>query len=122
MTQRLLAPLERAFGGVLGLDDLNLTVDFGGRLGYTVRRVLSPRNNFAVDLSQILSYPSRTQFGFELRPDAATSASFTYYWQAGVPAFTVGDIGSGYSGGVLSGVQPLSNRQGFRLNITRLYK
>ena len=77
VTQRFLAPVERFFVGALGLDDLNLTVDFGGRLGYTMRRVISTRSNLAATFSQILSYPTRTQLGFDMRPDATTTASFT---------------------------------------------
>jgi len=121
LTQRLIAPLEGLFGGVLGLDDLGLTVDIGGRLGYTARRVISRHINLALNFGQILSYPVRTQFGFDLRPDATTSASFTYFTQAAAPAL-FGDPNSSYQyTSVLSGVQPLSNRQGFRFNLTRRY-
>jgi hypothetical protein len=123
VTQRVFSPLERFFGDALGLDDVGITVDYGGRLGYTVRRVLSQHSNLAVNFSQVISYPTRTQFGFDLRPDAATSSSFTYFWQPYAPAILFGNPNNtyNYSGSVLSGVQPLSDRQGFRFVLTRRY-
>jgi len=123
LTQRLLSPLERVFGGALGLDDLGLTVDYGGRLGYTARRVLSQHSSLAMNFGQVISYPTRTQVGFDLRPDAETSASFTYFWQPYAPAIVFGDPNTtyNYTSAVLSGVQPLSNRQGFRFVLSRRY-
>ena len=44
LTQRLLSPLENAFGGALGLTDLELTLDYGGRVGYTARQQLSRKH------------------------------------------------------------------------------
>ncbi|MBV8488992.1 MAG: translocation/assembly module TamB domain-containing protein, partial [Candidatus Eremiobacteraeota bacterium] len=123
VTQRVFSPVERFFGDALGLDDVGLTVDYGGRLGYTVRRVLSQHSNLAVNFAQVISYPTRTQVGFDLRPDAATSSSFTYFWQPYAPAILFGNPNNtyNYSGAVLSGLQPLSDRQGFRFVVTRRY-
>ncbi len=125
VAQRLLSPLERVFGGALGLDDFGITYDYGARLGYTVRRVLSRHTTLALNFSQIITYPTRTQVGFDMRPDAATSASFTYFWQPYAPAIIFGDPNNTYvsstTAGVLSGLQPLSNRQGFRFIVTRRY-
>jgi hypothetical protein len=120
-TQHLLAPVERTFGTVLGLDDFSLTVDFGGRLGYTARRTIAPRNRFAATISQIISYPTRTQIGFDMRPDAATTVSFLYFWQASSPSLTLAGAGAYDRTLVLTGIQPYSNRQGFRLVARRRY-
>jgi hypothetical protein len=123
VTQRLFSPLERIFGGALGLDDFGLTYDYGGRIGYNVRRVLARRSNLAFNFGQIVSYPTRTQLGLDMTPDAATTASFTYFWQPYAPAIVFGDPNNtyNYNSSVLSGLQPISNRQGFRFIVTRRY-
>ena len=60
LTQRLLSPLENALGGATGLTDLQLTLDYGGRVGYTARQQLSRKHEVYATLGQVLSYPSRT--------------------------------------------------------------
>ncbi len=121
LTQRLLSPLENAFGGAVGLTDLQLTLDYGGRVGYTARKEISAKRQIAVTLGQVLSYPVRTQFGLTARPDAVTSASFTYFQQNGTPSYQNSIFGNTSTVQVLNGVQPLSNRQGFSAVITRSY-
>ena len=121
LTQRLLSPLENAFGGALGLTDLQLTLDYGGRVGYTARKQIDAKRQIAVTLGQVLSYPTRTQFGLTAQPDAVTSASFTYFTQNGTPSYQNSIFGNTATVQVLNGVQPLSNRQGFSAVITRTY-
>lgn len=123
LTQHFLGPLENAFGGLLGLTDFGITLDYGGRLGYSARQQLPGKKNIAISLGQILSYPSRTEFGFEARPDATTSLDFTYFQQEAPPAYTLSGYGSETTPGgtVLQGIEPLSNRQGFRITLTRRY-
>lgn len=121
LTQRFIAPAERFFEGVLGLTDLEMTLDYGGRLGYSARRLLVGRTNLAVSFGQVLSEPLRTQVGFEMRPDGATTASLSFYTQTGTPAVLTGTQSAFSTDGVLRGVQQLTNRQGFRFNVTRRY-
>ena len=121
VTQRLLSPLENAFGGAIGLSDLQLTLDYGGRVGYTARKQISTKRDIAVTLGQVLSYPVRTQVGITARPDAVTSASFSYFTQNGTPSYQNSIFGSSANVQVVNGVQPLSNRQGFSAVLTRRY-
>jgi hypothetical protein len=121
LTQRLLSPLENAFGGAVGLTDLQLTLDYGGRVGYTARQQLSRKHAVYATLGQILSYPTRTQVGFQSRPDPTTTISFTYFQQNGTPYFTNSIFGNTSSIQVVNGVQPLSDRQGFNFVLSRTY-
>ncbi len=121
LTQRLLSPLENAFGGAVGLTDLQLTLDYGGRVGYTARQQISRKRQVYATLGQVLSYPTRTQIGFQSRPDASTSASFTYFQQNGTPFYRNSIFGSTSTVQVQNGVQPLSDRQGFSFVVTRSY-
>jgi len=121
LTQRLLSPLENAFGGALGLTDLELTLDYGGRVGYTARQQLSKKHAVYATVGQVLSYPTRTQIGFASKPDPATTISFTYFQQNGTPYFTNSIFGNTSTVQVENGVQPLSDRQGFSLTLSRSY-
>jgi hypothetical protein len=121
VTQRLLSPLENMFGGALGVTDLQLTLDYGGRVGYTARQRLSRKRAVYATLGQVLSYPTRTQVGFQSRSDPFTTLNFTYFQQNGQPFFTNSIFGNTNTVQVLNGVQPLSDRQGFNLTLTRSY-
>jgi hypothetical protein len=122
LTQRLLSPLENAFGGALGLTDLQLTLDYGGRVGYTARQQLSRKREVYATVGQVISYPSRTQVGFQSRPDPSTTISFTYFQQNGTPYYTNSIFGNVNTVQILNGVQPLSDRQGFNFEINRTYR
>jgi hypothetical protein len=122
LTQRLLSPLENAFGGALGLTDLQLTLDYGGRVGYTARQQLSRKHEVYATLGQVLSYPSRTQVGFQSRPDPSTTLSFTYFQQNGTPYYANSIFGNTSTVQIQNGVQSLSDRQGFSFVITRTYR
>lgn len=122
LTQRLVSPIENAFGGALGLTDLELTLDYGGRVGYTARQQLSKKRAVYATFGQVLSYPVRTQIGFASRPDPATTISFTYFQQNGTPYFTNSIFGNTSTVEVVNGVQPLSDRQGFSFTLSRSYR
>ncbi len=77
----LLAPLETALGSTLGLSDVNLTVDYGGNLGISLRRPLGP-NVYAV-YGTTFGVPVRQTYGFAYQPNAFTSAQFTMFFQQG---------------------------------------
>jgi hypothetical protein len=121
LTQRLLSPLENAFGSSVGLTDLQFTLDYGGRVGYVARQQISAKHQIALSLGQVLSYPVRTQVGITAKPDAYTSASFSYFTQNGTPSYQNSIFGSTSTVQVQNGVQPLSNRQGFTAVLTRRY-
>ena len=122
LTQRLLSPLENTFGNALGLTDLDLTLDYGGRVGFRARQQLSKVHAVYATLGQVVSYPTRTQVGFASKPDLATTISFTYFEQNGTPYYTNSIFGNTSTVQIQNGVQPLSDRQGFSFSITRSYK
>lgn len=80
-TNGLLAPLETALGSTLGLSDVNLTVDYGGNVGVTLRRPLA--TNFYAVYGTTFGVPIRQTYGFAYQPNAFTSAQFTMFFQQG---------------------------------------
>lgn len=80
-TNGLLSPLETALGSTLGLSDVNLTVDYGGNLGISLRRPLAA--DFYAIYGASFGYPVRNTYGFAYQPNANTSAQFTFFVQQG---------------------------------------
>lgn len=77
----LLSPLETALGSTLGLSDVNLTVDYGGNVGVSLRRPLA--SDFFAVYGTTFGVPIRQTYGFEYQPNAFTSAQFTLFFQQG---------------------------------------
>jgi hypothetical protein len=122
-TQRALTPVERLFEKSLGLSDIEFTVDYGGGIGYSLRRQIGKRDFYAF-LSQTVTYPERVNVGFELTPKPFESIDFSYYEQNGVTALITNqtpgqEIFS--STGRRRTVQPLGDRSGFSLNFNRRF-
>jgi hypothetical protein len=120
LTQRFLAPVETLFTGALGLSDFELTVDYGGGVGYELLKQIGHRDLYA-NFGQTLSYPGATTFGLTARPDATTSAVFNYFQQRGVPAFTTTFQSTIGETSREKGFLPLDNRTGFTFTIVRKY-
>jgi hypothetical protein len=122
LTQRFLAPIETIFTGRFGLSDFELTVDYGGGIGYNALKQLGKRDVYA-SFGQTLSNPIRSTLGFTARPDATTSVQFSYFTQNGNPAITNNYNGSQIISATqrLNGIQPLSYRQGFTFSVVRKY-
>jgi hypothetical protein len=124
ITQRALSPVERVFEKVFGLSDLEFTVDYGGGIGYSLRRQIGKRNFYAF-LSQTVTYPERSNFGFELEPKPFEAINFSYYQQNGITSLitneTPGELFSSSSTRRLIGIQPLGDRSGFSLNFNRRF-
>ncbi|HEY0615059.1 MAG TPA: translocation/assembly module TamB domain-containing protein [Candidatus Elarobacter sp.] len=122
LTQRFLAPVERIFTGRFGLTDFELTVDYGGGIGYSALKQLGKRDVYA-SFGQTLSSPVRSQLGFTARPDATTSVQFSYFRQNGSPAITSNANGSSAFSATqrLRGIQAVNDRQGFTFSIVRKY-
>ena len=117
-TRSLLAPLESAFGGALGLSDINFTFGYTGNVGVSARKLLG-RNIYAV-YGTTFGYPYRQTFGFELRPTPTTAAQFTFYE-------TVGDV-YGYVTSPVTGsvsretlAQPITGQSGFSFSLQRFF-
>ena len=122
LTQRFLAPIERFFTGRFGLTDLELTVDYGGGVGYNALKQIDHRDVYA-SFGQTLTAPNRTTLGFTSRPDAVTSIVFNYFQQNGVYALTTNANGTTPFSNPqrLAGIQPLNGRSGFTFSIVRKY-
>jgi hypothetical protein len=123
LTQRALTPIERIFEKNLGLSDIEFTVDYGGGLGYSVRRQIG-KHDFYAFLSQTVTYPERSNIGFELQPKPYQTINFSYYQQNGVTSLITNqtpgqEIFS--STGRLTSVQPLGDRSGVSLNYNRRF-
>ena len=97
--------------------------DYFVGIGYSLRRQLGKRN-FSAFLSQTVTYPERSNIGFELEPRALQSINFSYYQQNGVTSLittqTPGEELFSSTRGLTS-VQPLGNRSGFSLNFSRRF-
>ncbi len=121
-THRIFGPIERIFTGRFGLTDFELTVDYGGGIGYNALKQIGHRDVYA-SFGQTLSSPVRSTLGFTARPNATTAVQFNYFQQNGDPAFTNNGNGSqAFSTAQrLRGIQPVSNRKGFTFSIVRKY-
>jgi hypothetical protein len=120
--QRALTPVERIFKQALGLSDVEFTVDYGGGIGYSLRRQIGKRDFYAF-LSQTVTYPGRVNVGFELTPKPYESVNFSFYAQNGVTSLITNATPGEelYQGGRLTSVQPLGNRAGVSLSLTRRF-
>ena len=122
-TQRALSPIEQVLESSLALSDVGLTIDYGGGIGYSLRRQIGRKDLYA-SLSQTISYPERSNFGLEFRPDQATLINFSYFRQNGVTSLLTTDV-PGYQSFLsqrrFTSVQPLGDRAGFTLTATRRY-
>jgi hypothetical protein len=123
LTQHALSPVESIFQRIFGLSDFGLLLDRTGGVGISARRQLGQRDFYAV-VNETLSYPQRSSFGLELRPDEFTAASLTYYHQIGVAYLLTNQIQS--ESGLFAtsrevGVQPFGNRSGINFALTRRY-
>jgi len=123
LTQHALGPVESIAQRIFGLSDFGLTLDRTGGVGVSARRQLGQRDFYAI-ANDTLSYPQRNSFGLELRPDAYSSASLTYYHQIGVAYLLTNQIQN--ESGLFAtsreiGVQPYGNRSGINFALTRRY-
>jgi hypothetical protein len=121
-THRIFGPIERLFTGRFGLTDFELTVDYGGGIGYNALKQIGHRDVYA-SFGQTLSSPVRTTLGFTARPNATTAVQFNYFQQTGNPAFTNNGNGTQAltSTQRLKGIQSVSDRKGFTFSIVRKY-
>jgi hypothetical protein len=115
--------VERIFEKTLGLSDVQFTVDYGGGIGYSLRRQIGKRDFYAF-LSQTVSYPERSNIGFELEPKPFETINFSYYQQNGITSLITNQTpGEEFLNSTrrLTSVQPLGNRSGVSLNYNRRF-
>ena len=122
LTQRLLSPLENAFGGGARIhrSAVHARLRRARRLhrAATTLARSAPSTRRLVRSLAIRRAPSSDS---RSRPDPATTISFTYFQQNGTPYYSNSIFGNTSTVEVTNGVQPLSDRQGFNFTITRTY-
>lgn len=116
-TAGLLAPFESALSQGLGLQNVDLNVDYYGRVGITATRLLGKTVNFVY--SQTFGIPARQSVGLQLLGREATSAQLTFYWMNG-PQTLFPTLYANSNLGRLSIGQPYSGN-GFSFTLQRLY-
>jgi hypothetical protein len=115
----LLTPLENALGGSLGLSSVNLTLDYNGTVGLSVRRPISDR--LSAVYASTFGFPMRQTYGFQYAPNEYTVAQLTFFeQQSAVQFFGNGSTALTTNPGVTAG-QPLTGQNGFTFSLQRLF-
>ncbi|HTV92554.1 MAG TPA: translocation/assembly module TamB domain-containing protein [Verrucomicrobiae bacterium] len=115
----LLSPIEGALSQGLGVQNVNLTLDYYGNVGFSASRFLGKTVNFLY--SATFGIPQRTSFGLELVGDRATSAQLSFFFTNGPQKLFETPIGSETSGNRLAIGLPLQGSQGFAFTFQRLF-
>jgi hypothetical protein len=118
-TSGILAPVESALSSTLGLSDVNLTVDYTGSLGVSLRRLLA--SNVYALYGTTVTVPIRQTFGLAYQPNAFTSAQFTMFVQQGPTLLFQGPNQTLSSNPRLSAGQALQGQNGFTFLFQRLF-
>ncbi len=118
-TTGILAPVESALSNTLGLSDVNLTVDYTGSFGVSLRRLLA--QNFYALYGTTFTVPVRQTFGFAYQPSASTSAQFTMFVQQGPTPLFLGPGQTLSTNPRASAGQALQGQNGFTFLFQRLF-
>jgi hypothetical protein len=117
-TRNLLAPLETAFGGALGLSSVNLTFDYTGAVGLTARKVLGKEINAV--FGQSFGYPYRQTFGIEVRPSPATAFQLTLFQTYGQQDVLFPIVAGSQTRAFAA--QPAAGQSGFSFSFQRFFR
>lgn len=115
----LLSPLEGALSQSLGFQNVNLTLDYYGNVGFSASRFLGKTVNFLY--AATFGVPQRTSFGLQLVGDRATSAQLSFYFTNGPQRLFETPVANTSSGNRLSVGLPLQGEQGFAFTLQRLF-
>ena len=77
----LLTPVEGALSQGLGVQNVNLTLDYYGNVGFSASRLLGKTVNFIY--AATFGIPERTSFGLQLVGERPTSAQLTFFYENG---------------------------------------
>ncbi len=115
----LLNPVEGALSQGLGIQNVNLTLDYWGNVGFSASRLLGKTVNFIY--AATFGIPQRTSFGLQLVGERQTSAQLTFFFENGPQrVFQIPAAGSIPNDRISIG-QPLTGQQGFAFTFQRLY-
>ncbi len=115
----LLNPVEGALSQGLGVQNVNLTLDYWGNVGFSASRLLGKTVNFIY--AATFGIPQRTSFGLQLTGQRATSAQLTFFYENGPQQkFQIPAAGAIPNERISVG-QPLLGQQGFAFTFQRLF-
>ncbi|MDE2482281.1 MAG: translocation/assembly module TamB domain-containing protein [bacterium] len=118
-TAGLLSPFENALSEGLGFQNVNVTVDFYGNVGFSAQRLLGKTVSFIY--SQTFGVPERTSFGLQLLGSRATNAQLNFYVVNGPQRlFETPVAGISASGRTVIG-EPIQGSSGFSFTLQRLF-
>ena len=115
----LLSPLEGALSESLGLQNVNLTLDYYGNVGISASRFLGKTVNLVY--ATTFGIPQRTSFGLQFLGERATSAQLSFFWQNGPLQLFETPVANESSGNRLSVGLPLQGQSGFAFTLQRLF-
>ncbi|HUN29804.1 MAG TPA: translocation/assembly module TamB domain-containing protein, partial [Alphaproteobacteria bacterium] len=115
----LLSPLEGALSQSLGVQNVNLTLDYYGNVGFSASRFLGKTVNFLY--AATFGIPQRTSFGLQLVGERSTTAQLSFYYTNGPQRLFETPVANGSSGNRLSVGLPLQGQQGFAFTLQRLF-
>ena len=118
-TAGILAPIENVLSSDLGLDSVDLTVDYYGNVGINLRRKLAGHLNAV--FASTFGMPNRESVGLEYAPTDSTLAQLAAFFESGTTRLyqTPGTYQTG-TNRVTAGAA-LQGNSGFSLTIQRLF-
>ncbi|GAC1498840.1 MAG: hypothetical protein NVS1B14_02000 [Vulcanimicrobiaceae bacterium] len=115
----LLMPLENALGGSLGFSSVDLSLDYTGALGLSVRRPLSAK--VSAVYASTFGYPSRQTYGFQYSPNEFTAAQLTFFQQSAPTSFFGSATSATTTNPNVTAGQPIGGANGFTFSLQRLF-
>jgi TamB, inner membrane protein subunit of TAM complex len=115
----LLNPVEGALSQGLGVQNVNLTLDYWGNVGFSASRLLGKTVNFIY--AATFGIPQRTSFGLQLTGERATSAQLTFFFENGPQKLYSIPAAGAIPNERISVGQPLLGQQGFAFTFQRLF-
>ena len=118
-TRNLVKPGITGLSQSLGFQDVNLTLDYYGNVGFSASRFLGKTVNFLY--AETFGDPQRTSFGLQLVGERATSAQLSFFFVNGPQRLVETPVANTSSGNRLSVGLPLQGEQGFAFTLQRLF-
>jgi len=115
----LLMPLENALGGSLGFSSVDLSLDYTGALGVSVRRPLSAK--VSAVYASTFGYPNRQTYGFQYSPNEFTAAQLTFFEQSAPTSFFGSATSAITTNPNVTVGQPIGGANGFTFSVQRLF-
>ncbi len=119
-TRALLSPIETQLGSALGLTTLDLTVDYGGSVGFNARKQLGKGNIYAI-YGQSFTLPLRQTYGIEAQPNPSFSLQITGFTQYGTSSFGAYPLNTYSTNQTATAGQPPGGTSGFTFSLQRRY-